>query len=144
MRFLRAFALLPLVVVAACSSKTGCDDPKALAQLVDLTRLTASRDIAYQCERTLYEKISELRQQCEGEAAHSDECMRSCREWADKVVEAKVDSVIESFRDPTVALYSCKAKVHYAVDFDGGQEVDAQVRYYVKPEIAGPKVELAK
>lgn len=138
------FGLLVAVMLAGCSAKTGCDDPRVIDQVTELTRGTAARDLAYQCERVLYEKVPDLRARCEGEKAHSDDCMSACKQWATDVTSAKVDTVIQSFRDQTVALQSCKAKVHYSIDFDGGQSVEADVRYYVTPEFAGPKVELAK
>lgn len=139
-----ALALMAIGALTACSPETGCEDPKAVDQVVKLTKNTAARDLAYQCERVLYEKIPDLKLQCSGESAHSDACMQACKSWASAVVEAKVDQVVQSFRDKTVALYSCKAKVHYAIDFDGGQTVEGDVRYYVKPALAGPQVELAK
>lgn len=139
-----AFALLVIAALTGCSPETSCEDPKAVDQVVQLTQNTAARDLAYQCERVLYEKIPDLKLQCSGEAAHSDACMQSCKSWASAAVEAKVDQVVQSFRDKTVALYSCRAKVHYTIDFDGGQTVNGEVRYYVKPAFAGPQVELAK
>lgn len=139
-----SIVLAAMALIAGCSSKVSCDDSRVIAQVVDFTERGAERDLAYQCERKLHAEVPQLKAACDGDAAHSDACLQACKSWAAEITTAKVDSVVPSFSDSTVALQSCKAKVHYTIDFNGGQTVDATVTYFVRPELSGPVVEVSR
>ncbi|MFM7432990.1 MAG: hypothetical protein ACKO3O_05780, partial [Gammaproteobacteria bacterium] len=102
-------------------------------------------DLTAQCADSLYKKIPQIAASCPTQVnGDAPSCATACKDWAQTAVKASASSIETKFAADTIATISCRAAVHFDIDYDGGQEVDAKISYLVAPQDGGLQVALSQ
>jgi len=140
-----ALLLMLLALLSACSQKPVCDDPTAVEKMLDLASKGVVADLTAQCADSLYKKIPQIAASCPTQVnGDAPSCATACKDWAQTAVKASASSIETKFAADTIATISCRAAVHFDIDYDGGQEVDAKISYLVAPQDGGLQVALSQ
>ena len=140
-----ALMLMLLAPLSACSQKPVCDDPTAVEKMLDLASKGVVTDLTAQCADSLYKKIPQIAASCPTRVnGDAPSCATACKDWAQAAVKASASNIETKFTADTIVIISCRAAVHFDIDYDGGQQVDAKISYLVAPQDGGLQVALSQ
>jgi len=140
-----ALMLMLLALLSACSQKPVCDDPTAVEKMLALASKGVVADLTAQCADSMYKKIPQIAASCPTQGSGgAPSCATACKDWAQAAVKASASSIETKFTADTIVTISCRAAVHFDIDYDGGQQVDAKISYLVAPQDGGLQVALSQ